>query len=119
VARKLRAGMMPPAGMPRPDPATYQSMSAWLESELDRHATTYTPPPGLHRLNRTEYANSVRDLLDCRSIRRSICRQTTRRPASTTLRVRLASLRRSSRRTSPPLRRSAGSRWARLKIRRS
>ena len=64
VARKLRAGMMPPAGMPRPEPATYESMSAWLESELDRHATPYTPPPGLHRLNRTEYANSVRDLLD-------------------------------------------------------
>ena len=63
VARKLRAGMMPPAGMPRPEPAIYESMSAWLESELDRHATTYTPPPGLHRLNRTEYANSVHDLL--------------------------------------------------------
>ncbi len=64
VARKLRAGMMPPAGLRRPDPATYESMSAWLESELDRHATPYAPPPGLHRLNRTEYANSVRDLLD-------------------------------------------------------
>jgi hypothetical protein len=64
VARKLRAGMMPPADMRRPDPATYESMSAWLESELDRNATPYTPPPGLHRLNRTEYANSIRDLLD-------------------------------------------------------
>ena len=64
VARKLRAGMMPPAGMPRPDPASYESMSAWLEGELDRSATPYTPPPGLHRLNRTEYASSVRDLLD-------------------------------------------------------
>jgi hypothetical protein len=65
VARKLRAGMMPPAGMPRPDAATYTSMSGWLESELDKLATTpYTPPPGLHRLNRTEYANSVADLLD-------------------------------------------------------
>src|SRR5205085_610720 len=53
VTRKLRAGMMPPAGMPRPDAATYQSMSAWLEGQLDALATTpYTPPPGLHRLNR-------------------------------------------------------------------
>ena len=64
VVRKLRAGMMPPAGMPRPDPATYESMVAWLEHELDRTASPHTPPPGLHRLNRTEYASSVRDLLD-------------------------------------------------------
>lgn len=64
VVRKLRAGMMPPAGMPRPDPATYESMIAWLENELDRNAVPYTPPPGLHRLNRTEYANAIRDLLD-------------------------------------------------------
>jgi mono/diheme cytochrome c family protein len=64
VVRKLRAGMMPPPDMRRPDPATYESMSAWLESELDRNATPYTPPPGLHRLNRTEYANSIRNLLD-------------------------------------------------------
>ena len=64
VARKLRAGMMPPAELRRPDPATYESMTTWLESELDRQATSYTPSPGLHRLNRTEYANSARDLLD-------------------------------------------------------
>jgi hypothetical protein len=64
VVRKLRAGMMPPAGMPRPDPATYDSMTAWLEAELDRDARPHTPPPGLHRLNRTEYANAIRDLLD-------------------------------------------------------
>jgi mono/diheme cytochrome c family protein len=64
VARKLRAGMMPPAGMPRPDPATYESMVTWLETELDRGARPYTPPPGLHRLNRTEYANAILDLLD-------------------------------------------------------
>jgi len=64
VERKLRAGMMPPADMRRPDPATYEAMIAWLEGELDRGAAPYTPPPGLHRLNRTEYANSVRDLLD-------------------------------------------------------
>jgi len=64
VARKLRAGMMPPANIRRPEPATYKSMIAWLESELDRTATVYAPPPGLHRLNRTEYANAVRDLLN-------------------------------------------------------
>jgi mono/diheme cytochrome c family protein len=64
VVRKLRAGMMPPAGARRPDKATYESLTAWLENELDREAPPYTPPPGLHRLNRTEYANAVRDLLD-------------------------------------------------------
>src|SRR6266850_2190118 len=64
VARKLRAGMMPPVDMRRPDPATYEAMVAWLEGELDRDAAPYTPPPGLHRLNRTEYANSIRDLLN-------------------------------------------------------
>src|SRR5687768_5182632 len=64
IARKLRAGMMPPAGMPRPDPVAYQGMAAWIEQELDRQAKPYTPPPGLHRLNRTEYANVIEDLLD-------------------------------------------------------
>ena len=63
VVRKLRAGMMPPSGMPRPDPATRESLIGWLESELDRHAITHLPPPGLHRLNRAEYANAIRDLL--------------------------------------------------------
>ncbi len=64
VVRKLRAGMMPPAGVRRPEPATYKSMVSWLEAELDRTSTVYAPPPGLHRLNRTEYANAVRDLLN-------------------------------------------------------
>ncbi len=61
--RRLRAGMMPPAGSPRPDPETYAALTEWLEGELDRHAVRHLPPPGLHRLNRTEYANVVRDLL--------------------------------------------------------
>ena len=39
-------------------------MIAWLENELDRGAVPHMPPPGLHRLNRTEYANAIRDLLD-------------------------------------------------------
>ena len=63
VVRKLRAGMMPPTTRPRPDPATMESMIRWMEGELDRSAVTNLPPPGLHRLNRTEYANAVRDLL--------------------------------------------------------
>ena len=63
VVRKLRAGMMPPPGVPRPDAATMTSLIGWMESELDRGAGTYLPPPGLHRLNRTEYTNAIRDLL--------------------------------------------------------
>src|SRR5438552_8763242 len=64
IVRKLRAGMMPPENMRRPDPATYKGLITWLENELDKNAVAYTPPPGLHRLNRTEYANVVKDLLD-------------------------------------------------------
>jgi len=66
VIRKLRAGMMPPPGMPRPPLAQYEQLRDWLEAELDRKAAAH-PNPGsvvLHRLNRTEYANAVRDLLD-------------------------------------------------------
>ena len=81
VVRKLRAGMMPPANSRRPDKATYDGFITWLENELDRTAVVYTPPPGLHRLNRTEYANAIRDVL-----------------GSTTSRVRSASRRRSSKR---------------------
>jgi hypothetical protein len=62
VVRKLRAGMMPPASMRRPDPASYKGLIGWLETELDRNAEFHAPPPGLHRLNRTEYANAIRDL---------------------------------------------------------
>jgi len=65
VVRKLRAGMMPPSGVPRPDPATRETLIDWLERELDRNALTspHLPPPGLHRLNRAEYTNAIRDLL--------------------------------------------------------
>src|SRR5262245_48550444 len=55
--------MMPPAGARRPEPSSLQSLASWLENELDRNAVVYLPPPGLHRLNRTEYANVMRDLL--------------------------------------------------------
>jgi mono/diheme cytochrome c family protein len=64
VVRKLRAGMMPPVTSRRPDPSTMKGLITWLENELDRNAVPYMPPPGLHRLNRTEYANVVKDLLD-------------------------------------------------------
>ena len=64
VVRKLRAGMMPPSGMPRPDPVTREKLITWMENELDRSAGLHLPPPGLHRLNRTEFTNAIRDLLD-------------------------------------------------------
>jgi mono/diheme cytochrome c family protein len=63
IVRKLRAGQMPPTDSRRPDPATMESMIRWMESALDRKAVVHLPPPGLHRLNRTEYANAIRDLL--------------------------------------------------------
>jgi hypothetical protein len=66
VIRKLRAGVMPPPDLPRPPLAEYEALRDWLEAEIDR---TATPTPGsvvLHRLNRTEYANAIRDLLDLR-----------------------------------------------------
>jgi Protein of unknown function (DUF1592)/Protein of unknown function (DUF1588)/Protein of unknown function (DUF1585)/Protein of unknown function (DUF1587)/Protein of unknown function (DUF1595) len=66
VIRKLRAGMMPPPGMPRPPLAQYDGLRDWLEAQIDRKAAMH-PNPGsvvMHRLNRTEYGNAIRDLLD-------------------------------------------------------
>ena len=63
VVRKLRAGMMPPTGMPQPDPATRDALISFMEKELDHGASSYLPAPGLHRLNRTEYTNAIRDVL--------------------------------------------------------
>ncbi len=65
VAHKLRTRQMPPAKAPRPDEAAYVSLVNYLESELDRAAAT-NPNPGraaVHRLNRAEYVNAIRDLL--------------------------------------------------------
>jgi hypothetical protein len=65
VLRKLRTGTMPPQPARRPDHATYQELIRFLEGELDRAAAA-TPNPGrpvLHRLNRAEYANAIRDVL--------------------------------------------------------
>ena len=119
VVRKLRAGMMPPAGSRRPDKATYDGLTTWLENELDRTAAPYTPPPGLHRFNRTEYANAIRDLLDLDiDPAKYLCRPTIRRTASTTSRARSAFRRRSSRRTSRRRARSAAWRSASRRRRR-
>jgi Protein of unknown function (DUF1592)/Protein of unknown function (DUF1588)/Protein of unknown function (DUF1585)/Protein of unknown function (DUF1587)/Protein of unknown function (DUF1595)/Planctomycete cytochrome C len=65
VIRKLRVGAMPPSGMPKPSPTEVSAFLTSLETSLDR-AYAANPNPGratLHRLNRTEYANSIRDLL--------------------------------------------------------
>jgi mono/diheme cytochrome c family protein len=66
VVVKLRSRAMPPQGARRPDHAAYEAVATWLEGELDR-AAAVRPNPGrpspLHRLNRVEYANAVRDLL--------------------------------------------------------
>ena len=66
VVRKLRAALMPPSGARRPDEATHESLTTWLEAELDRAAAA-APNPGrtetFHRLNGTEYRNAIRDIL--------------------------------------------------------
>jgi len=66
VARKLRAGMMPPAGQPRPAPAVTDALASWVEAALDGAAATNLDPgrtEAMHRLNRAEYRNATRDLL--------------------------------------------------------
>ena len=65
VIRRLRAGMMPPPGEPRPDVETMQAFAASLEHDIDSHSEISPGRPGLHRLNRTEYGNAVRDLGFC------------------------------------------------------
>jgi len=65
VIRKLRGGMMPPPTATRPDQASIDQLVAYLEHSIDRAALAH-PNPGrspIHRLNRTEYANAVRDVL--------------------------------------------------------
>ena len=65
VITKIRAGSMPPAGLPRPDAPTYHAVASFLEGEIDR-AWAANPNPGrisaVHRLNRVEYNNAIRDL---------------------------------------------------------
>jgi len=65
VVRKVRTGMMPPSGQPRPSRANLDSFATELETRLDKAAAASpnVGSPVLHRLNRTEYANVIRDLL--------------------------------------------------------
>ena len=65
VVLKLRGRDMPPQPRPRPAGAVYDGFAAWLETALDAAAAADPRPgrPALHRLNRTEYANAIRDLL--------------------------------------------------------
>jgi cytochrome c5 len=66
VVRKVRVGMMPPQGSPAPDAASRTALVTWLTGQLDAHAATHPDPgrPLVHRLNRAEYGNAIRDLLD-------------------------------------------------------
>ena len=65
VVRKIRTGMMPPANMPRPARPVMDAFAAALEARLDRAAdpADALATPALHRMNRTEYSNAIRDLL--------------------------------------------------------
>ena len=66
VIARLKAGSMPPAGRPRPRGEETRAVTSWLETRIDEAAST-SPNPGrtgsMHRLNRTEYGNAIRDLL--------------------------------------------------------
>src|SRR5579871_1695592 len=63
VVREIRSGMMPEASAAKPDLATRAALASTIEKELDRTTTVNLPRPGIHRMNRTAYANAIRDLL--------------------------------------------------------
>ncbi|HEY3839478.1 MAG TPA: DUF1592 domain-containing protein [Bryobacteraceae bacterium] len=65
VLRKVSAGEMPPAGLPRPNAAASATFTQWLGDQLDQAAAAHPDPghPTVHRLNRAEYSNAIRDLL--------------------------------------------------------
>jgi hypothetical protein len=63
VIRKMRAGMMPPPGQDRPESEHYLALTQWLEAQVDQGATLQPGTVGLHRLNRTEYANAIEEML--------------------------------------------------------
>ena len=65
VLRRLASGEMPPTGMPRPSESARFELVSWLEARLDEHASDNPNPgsPAIHRLNRAEYSNAIRDLL--------------------------------------------------------
>ena len=64
--RKVKTGQMPPPGMPRPDAVSMSAFSRWLETSLDVEAAAHPNPgrPAIHRLNRAEYSNAIRDIFD-------------------------------------------------------
>ena len=64
VIRRLIAGMMPPAGEPRPSFEELQAFTTSLEDAIDTSREIRPGRPGMHRLNRTEYQNTIRDLLN-------------------------------------------------------
>jgi Protein of unknown function (DUF1592)/Protein of unknown function (DUF1588)/Protein of unknown function (DUF1587)/Protein of unknown function (DUF1585)/Protein of unknown function (DUF1595) len=69
ILRRVRAGDMPPAGTKRPDPAQLSAMTGYIERAFERADAAVAPDPGrmtAHRLNRTEYSNTIRDLLGVR-----------------------------------------------------
>ena len=63
AVRQLRSRMMPPPGGTRPTNGEVDGFVAWLEASLDQAATPYPGHVELHRLNRTEYANAIKELL--------------------------------------------------------
>jgi hypothetical protein len=63
VLAKLRAGLMPPIDGPGLEPDEREELVAFIENSIDSGAELHLPAPGLHRLNRTEYSNVIRDLL--------------------------------------------------------
>ena len=65
VLRRVKIGQMPPGGLPRPKPEVSAEFTGWLEGQLDGLAASRPNPgrPTIHRLNRAEYSNAVRDLL--------------------------------------------------------
>ena len=114
VVRKLRTGMMPPEGAPRPAPRGARGIHGAARSAARSRGGAQPDPgaPALHRLNRAEYANVIRDLLALDVDAARSCRRTIRRPASTTSPTCWGCRRRSSRGTRRPPRGSAGSRSA-------
>ena len=65
ILRKVKAGQMPPAGLPHPPASASLAFTKWLEQDLDKSAAAHANPgqPTIHRLNRAEYSNAIRDLL--------------------------------------------------------
>ncbi len=64
IVRKVRAGMMPPKGEERPDRSVMDGFAAQVETRLDGSVASIPAVPALHRLNRNEYANAIRDIFD-------------------------------------------------------